>query len=58
MTRPAPALHTVLVRYKSVTNKMHFTLQKKVSRTYVYSNCSGVTQIYHMALPAHALRAV
>jgi hypothetical protein len=49
----------VQVRLKSVSNEGHFTLEAEtLLRSYLPLHCRGVTEIYHMALPAHALRAV
>jgi hypothetical protein len=42
-----------------VSNEEHFQLKAEtVFRLYLNWNCSGVTEICHMALPAQALRAV
>jgi hypothetical protein len=43
---------------KPVSNEWHFTLDgEAVFRSYLPSQYSVVTEICHMALPAHALQA-
>jgi hypothetical protein len=52
---PAHALQIMQVRFMLVSNEGHFTLEAKtVFRPYVFSHWSWVTDICHMALPAHA----
>jgi hypothetical protein len=43
----------------SVGNEGYFTIEDEIfSRPYLRQDCSGVTEQYHMVLPAHALQAV
>jgi hypothetical protein len=47
------------VRLKSVSNYGNFTLQaERGLHPYLPSHCNGVTEICHIGVPAHALRAV
>jgi hypothetical protein len=52
-------LRAMHIRLKSVRKDVHFTLEdEKVFSPYLPSRCSGVIEIRHKALPAHALDAV
>jgi hypothetical protein len=52
----AHALLAVQVTLNSVSNEGDFTLEvERVFRPHLPSHCSGVTEICHMAIPAHAL---
>jgi hypothetical protein len=56
---PVHALLAVRVRLKPVCNEGHFIhVVETVSRPYLSSHCSGVTEISHMALTGDALCAV
>jgi hypothetical protein len=58
MEIPAHVLRAVQVRLKSASNEGQLTLEdEKVFRPYLTSQCSGVTEIRHMALPANVLQA-
>jgi hypothetical protein len=58
MALPAHALQAVQVRFKSVGNEGHFTLEaESFIHSYLPTNCSGVIGICLMALPTHALQA-
>jgi hypothetical protein len=59
MAPPAHAPQAVQVRFRSVSNEGHATLEtERVFPQYLHSHCSGTTEICHMVLSAHALRAV
>jgi hypothetical protein len=56
---PAHALGAVQARLKSFGDEGYFSLEAdRVIRPYLPLHCSGVTEICHMTLPTHALRAV
>jgi hypothetical protein len=59
MILTAHALQALQVRLKSVSNEGHFTFEAEtVFRPYLAYDCSGVTEKYHIVLPAHALQGV
>jgi hypothetical protein len=53
------ALTLAQLRLDSICIQGHFTLEvQTVSRPYLLSTCSGVTEIHYMALSEHAPQAV
>jgi hypothetical protein len=59
MELSAPVLLAVQFRFKLVGKEGHYILEsERVFRPHLPSHCSGVTEIRHMALPAHELCVV
>jgi hypothetical protein len=59
MALSAHALRPVQITLKSVSNEGHFTLEAETDFSpYLFSHCSGMTEIWEMALSAQALEAV
>jgi hypothetical protein len=59
MALPVHALQAIKVKLKPVCNEGHFTLEAETLFThYLPWHYIGVTEICHMAHPAHALRAL
>jgi hypothetical protein len=59
MVVSAQASRVLKVRFKSYSNKGHFTHQAETFyRRYLPWHCKGVTEICDIALLAHALEAV